>query len=99
MSDKKTSKKISRTPAFQKKFQNGKKQSILNALKVDFVDYKNIKLLSKYISVFERILPSRITGHKHKHQRMLNRAVKRARFMALLPYCVGHNSIKGERKF
>ena len=48
------------------------------------VDYKNIKLLKKYISESGRILPSRITSVSQKRQRELNRAIKRARLLALL---------------
>ena len=48
------------------------------------VDYKNIKLLKKYISESGRILPSRITSVSQKKQRELNRAIKRARLLALL---------------
>ena len=50
------------------------------------VDYKNIKLLKKYISENGKILPSRITSVSQGKQRELSRAIKRARFLALLPY-------------
>ena len=48
------------------------------------IDYKNIKLLKKYISESGRILPSRITFVSQKKQKELSRAIKRARFLALL---------------
>ena len=48
------------------------------------VDYKNIKLLKKYISESGRILPSRITSVSQKKQRELNKAIKRARLLALI---------------
>ena len=48
------------------------------------VDYKNIKLLRKYISESERILPSRITSVSHKKQKELSKAIKRARLLALI---------------
>ena len=48
------------------------------------VDYKNIKLLKKYVSESGRILPSRITSISQKKQRELSNAVKRARLLALL---------------
>ena len=48
------------------------------------VDYKNIKLLRRYISESGRILPSRITSVSHKKQKELSRAIKRARLLALL---------------
>jgi len=48
------------------------------------VDYKNIKLLKKYMSESERILPSRITSVSQKKQKELSKAIKRARLLALL---------------
>ena len=48
------------------------------------IDYKNIKLLKKYISESGRILPSRITSVSLKKQRELSRSIKRARHLALL---------------
>ena len=48
------------------------------------VDYKNIKLLKKYLSESGRILPARITSVSHKKQKELSRAIKRARLLALL---------------
>lgn len=51
------------------------------------IDYKNRDLLSKFTSEYGRILPKRITSVSAKKQRILARAIKRARFLALLPYC------------
>ena len=48
------------------------------------IDYKNIKLLKKYISESGRILPSRVTSVSLKKQKELSRSIKRARFLALL---------------
>ena len=53
------------------------------------VDYKNIKLLKRYVSENGKILPSRITNVSQKKQRELSKAIKRARFLALMPYVVG----------
>ncbi|MDP6173564.1 MAG: 30S ribosomal protein S18 [Rhodospirillales bacterium] len=50
------------------------------------IDYKDVKLLSRYISERGKIVPSRITAVSAKKQRELARAIKRARVMALLPY-------------
>lgn len=50
------------------------------------VDYKNIQLLQKFLSDSGKILPSRITAVSTKHQRHLSRAVKHARYLALIPY-------------
>ncbi|QJC27268.1 30S ribosomal protein S18 [Anaplasma platys] len=51
------------------------------------IDYKNKVLLSKFVSEYGRILPSRITSVSASKQKLLARAIKRARFLALLPYC------------
>ncbi|UWI83118.1 30S ribosomal protein S18 [Wolbachia endosymbiont of Howardula sp.] len=51
------------------------------------IDYKNIELLSRFISDYGRILPRRLTGIYAKKQRKLRIAIIRARFLALLPYC------------
>ena len=52
------------------------------------IDYKDVKLLQRYISERGKIVPSRITAVSAKKQRELARAIKRARFVALLPYAV-----------
>ncbi len=54
------------------------------------IDYKDIVLLKGYVSESGKIVPSRITGTKAKYQRQLSTAIKRARFLALLPYCDRH---------
>ena len=50
------------------------------------IDYKDVKLLSRYISEKGKIIPSRITSVSAKKQRELARAIKRARYIGLLPY-------------
>jgi small subunit ribosomal protein S18 len=52
------------------------------------IDYKDVKLLQRYISERGKIVPSRITAVSTKKQRELSKAIKRARFMALIPYLV-----------
>ncbi|MEM7178052.1 MAG: 30S ribosomal protein S18 [Pseudomonadota bacterium] len=52
------------------------------------IDYKDVKLLQRYISERGKIVPSRITAVSSKKQRELAKAIKRARFLALLPYSV-----------
>ena len=54
------------------------------------IDYKDINLLKAYVTESGKIVPSRITGTKARYQRQLATAIKRARFLALLPYCDGH---------
>ena len=51
------------------------------------IDYKDIELLKGFISESGSIVPSRITGTKARFQRLLAKSIKRARFLALLPYC------------
>ena len=53
--------------------------------KIDHIDYKDVELLKKFISPSGKITPRRISGTCAKHQRELARAIKNARFMALLP--------------
>jgi small subunit ribosomal protein S18 len=52
------------------------------------IDYKDVKLLQRFISERGKIVPSRITAVSTKKQRLLANAIKRARFMALLPYVI-----------
>ena len=54
------------------------------------IDYKDLDTLSEYISETGKIIPSRITGTSAKYQRQLATAIKRARFLALLPFCDAH---------
>lgn len=56
------------------------------AEKIDEVDYKDINILKEFISENGKLIPARITGTKSRYQRQLSVAVKRARFLALLPY-------------
>ncbi len=53
-------------------------------------DYKDITNLKSYISENNKIIPKRTTGLSAKEQRSLSRAVKLARFLALIPYCDQH---------
>lgn len=50
------------------------------------IDYKNVKLIRKFVTDQGKIIPGRITGTCAKHQRQLTRAIKRARNIALLSY-------------
>ncbi len=50
------------------------------------IDYKDLHLLKEYVSETGKIMPSRVTGTSAKLQRQISTAVKRARFLALLPY-------------
>jgi len=57
---------------------------------IEQIDYKDISLLKNYITESGKIVPSRITGTSAKYQRQLSTAIKRARFLALLPYTDSH---------
>jgi small subunit ribosomal protein S18 len=54
--------------------------------KVEQIDYKDLERIGRYVTDRGKIIPSRLTGTCARHQRVLTRAIKRARFMALLPY-------------
>ncbi|MCL4112725.1 UNVERIFIED_CONTAM: hypothetical protein GTU68_052172 [Idotea baltica] len=58
---------------------------------VQEIDFKDLNTLKAYISETGKIVPSRITGTKARYQRQLATAIKRARFLALLPYTDGHD--------
>ena len=90
-------KKRSKKGGFKKKNSNTSNLSLFQKPNVKFfrpcplsgknaptVDYKNIKVLRKYISESGRILPSRITSVSQKKQKELSKAIKKARLLALL---------------
>ena len=54
------------------------------------IDYKDLAILKGYVTETGKIVPSRITGTKAKYQRQLATAIKRARYLALLPYSDSH---------
>ena len=72
------------------RFYRRRKYCRFNAEGIDEIDYKDLELLKAYISETGKIVPSRITGTKAKYQRQLAKAVKRARYLALLPYTDSH---------
>ena len=57
---------------------------------IEYVDYKDVELLKDFITETGKIVPSRVTGTKAKYQRQLSTAIKRARYVALLPYSDRH---------
>lgn len=57
-----------------------------SAEKIEEIDYKDVDLLKDFITENGKIMPARITGTKSGYQRQLSTAVKRARYLALLPY-------------
>ncbi len=71
-----------------KPFFRRKKSCPFSGSEAQEIDYKDIKLLQRYISERGKIVPSRITAVSNKKQREMATAIKRARFLALLPYAV-----------
>lgn len=67
-----------------------KKGDPIAEMRIREIDYKDEKLLSRFISERGKILPRRLSGVSARHQRQLSVAIKRARYLALLPYIKGY---------
>ena len=67
-------------------FDNKKKFCPFSQLNSPVIDYKDIRLLSRYITEKGKIVPARITGVSRKKQKELAKAIKRARFLSLISY-------------
>ncbi|MCK9282873.1 MAG: 30S ribosomal protein S18 [Rhodocyclaceae bacterium] len=63
-----------------------------SAEKIEEIDYKDVEILKDFISENGKIMPARITGTKTGYQRQLSTAIKRARFLALMPYTDLHSA-------
>ncbi|NBB93374.1 MAG: 30S ribosomal protein S18 [Gammaproteobacteria bacterium] len=72
------------------RFMRRRKYCRFTAEGIEEVDYKDVELLKDFIGETGKIVPSRITGTKARYQRQLSTAVKRARYLALLPYTDNH---------
>lgn len=72
------------------RFFRRKKFCRFTAEGVKEIDYKDLNTLKNYVTESGKIVPSRITGTKARYQRQLARAIKRARYLALLPYSDRH---------
>ena len=75
--------------ALRKPNQKRKKSCPFSAPNTPEIDYKDLKVLTRYVSERGKIIPSRISAVSAKRQRELSKAIKRARFLALMPYVVG----------
>lgn len=75
----------------KKKRFNRKKVCRFTAEGVAYIDYKDVKTLRNMVSERGKIIPRRVTGTSARFQRQLTVAIKRARFMALMPYTVDHS--------
>ena len=67
-------------------FAKKKKSCPFTAAKVKTIDYKDIETLRQFITERGKIMPRRITGVSHFYQKILRKAIKQARYMALLPF-------------
>jgi len=76
------------TAQARRPFQRRRKTCPFTGEKAPKIDYKDIRLLQRYISERGKIVPSRITAVSAKKQRELAKAIKRARFLGLLPFAV-----------
>ena len=75
-------------PQARRPFFRRKKSCPFTGENAPKIDYKDVRLLQRYVSERGKIVPSRITAVSAKKQRELAQAIKRARFLALLPYTV-----------
>ena len=74
----------------QKSLFRRRKFCRFTAEKVEWIDYKDVDVLKDFITETGKIIPARLTGTKARYQRQLSIAIKRARFLALLPYSDSH---------
>jgi len=72
------------------RFFRRKKYCRFTAENIETIDYKDLELLKAYVTETGKIVPSRITGTSARYQRQLATAVKRARYLSLLPYSDQH---------
>lgn len=86
--------------AFEDKKNNSrvrrKKTCWFTENKVQYIDYKDEKVLRRFISERGKIIPRRISGTSAKYQRMLVEAIKRARHMAILPFVRRHSALRSK---
>ncbi|MBE3550057.1 MAG: ribosomal protein S18p [Brockia lithotrophica] len=79
-------KRLAEVETLARRSRKKKKVCYFTVNKIDRIDYKDVELLKKFINERGKILPRRVTGTKARYQRMLTRAIKRARHIALLPF-------------
>ncbi|MBK8771171.1 MAG: 30S ribosomal protein S18 [Rhizobiales bacterium] len=76
-------------PQARRPFFRRRKSCPFTGVNAPKIDYKDVRLLQRYISERGKIVPARISAVSTKKQRELARAIKRARFLGLLPYVIG----------
>ena len=74
------------------RFSRRRKYCRFTAEGIEEIDYKDLDTLKQYVTETGKIVPSRITGTSSKYQRQLATAIKRARYLALLPYTDSHDT-------
>jgi small subunit ribosomal protein S18 len=79
---------VSRGAAVRRPFFRRRKSCPFSGPNAPKIDYKDVKLLQRFTSERGKIVPSRITAVSAKKQRELARAIKRARYLGLLPYVI-----------
>ncbi len=77
---------VSKGAAVRRPFFRRRKSCPFSGSNAPKIDYKDVKLMQRFISERGKIVPSRITAVSTKKQRELSKAIKRARYLALLPY-------------
>jgi small subunit ribosomal protein S18 len=75
-----------KNPSHPQKAQRRQQECKFTQAGIGYIDYKNTDMLEPFLNDQGKILPRRVTGTSAKHQRQLATAVKRARFIGLLPY-------------
>jgi small subunit ribosomal protein S18 len=86
MADIETDDKTARVLRGQRTTTRRRRVSRISAEKIDYIDYKDVKLLQSFIAENGKIMPRRLTGVTAQQQRKLVEAIKRARIIALLPF-------------
>ena len=79
---------VSKGATVRRPFFRRRKSCPFSGTNAPKIDYKDVKLMQRFVSERGKIVPSRITAVSAKKQRELAKAIKRARFLALLPYAV-----------
>lgn len=75
-----------KNPSHPKKGHLKSKECKFTKAGIEYIDYKDTETLQRFMNDQGKILPRRVTGTSAKFQRQLSRAIKRARFLGLLPY-------------
>ncbi len=79
---------VSKGATVRRRFFRRRKSCPFSGPHAPKIDYKDVRLLQRFISERGKMVPSRITAVSAKKQRELSRAIKRARFLALIPYII-----------